>query len=225
MALSDEEVTRQIRQMVAFIEQEAAEKANEISVKAEEEFNIEKGKIVQQEKLKIMQQYERKQKNANIDRKIQYSNALNKSRLQVLKAKEDTIEELIEKARRDLSNLAKDSGKYSKLMESLVLEGCFGVLENEMVVVCREQDKNVVNGVLSGAQKRYTEATGKNVSLAISSTYLPKDSAGGVEVSNKDGSIKSMNTLEERLEFAARELQPELRTTVFGENPERAHAA
>ena len=35
--------SKQIKHMVAFIEQEASEKAEEIDAKAEEEFNIEKG--------------------------------------------------------------------------------------------------------------------------------------------------------------------------------------
>lgn len=56
--------------MVSFIEQEAAEKANEILVKAEEEFNIEKGRIVQQEKLKVMSLYEKKEKQVETQRKM-----------------------------------------------------------------------------------------------------------------------------------------------------------
>ena len=48
--------------MMAFIEQEANEKAEEIDAKAEEEFNIEKGRLVQQQRLKIMEYYERKEK-------------------------------------------------------------------------------------------------------------------------------------------------------------------
>ena len=42
-ALNDEEVSKQLKHMMAFIEQEANEKAEEIDAKAEEEFNIEKG--------------------------------------------------------------------------------------------------------------------------------------------------------------------------------------
>lgn len=37
---------------------------------AEEDFNIEKGRLVQQEKLKIMQQYERKEKQVEVERKM-----------------------------------------------------------------------------------------------------------------------------------------------------------
>lgn len=82
MALSDSDVQKQIQHMMAFIEQvcvitildniglnsntevdfgsqEANEKAEEIDAKAEEEFNIEKGRLVQQQRLKIMEYYER----------------------------------------------------------------------------------------------------------------------------------------------------------------------
>ena len=42
MGISDNDVQKQLRHMMAFIEQEANEKAEEIDAKAEEEFNIEK---------------------------------------------------------------------------------------------------------------------------------------------------------------------------------------
>ena len=74
--------------------QEANEKAEEIDAKAEEEFNIEKGRLVQQQRfkimngcvswskrhffrLKIMEYYERKEKQVDLQKKIQSSNMLN----------------------------------------------------------------------------------------------------------------------------------------------------
>ncbi len=42
MPIKDDDVEKQLRHMMAFIEQEANEKAEEIDAKAEEEFNIEK---------------------------------------------------------------------------------------------------------------------------------------------------------------------------------------
>ena len=103
MALSDSDVQKQIQHMMAFIEQvtihmhglgeklkttrtdfwyntrfqEANEKAEEIDAKAEEEFNIEKGRLVQQQRLKIMEYYERKEKQVDLQKKIQSSNMLN----------------------------------------------------------------------------------------------------------------------------------------------------
>ncbi len=60
----------QIKHMMAFIEQEANEKAEEIDAKAEEEFNIEKGRLVQQQRLKIMEYYERKEKQVELQKKM-----------------------------------------------------------------------------------------------------------------------------------------------------------
>lgn len=56
--------------MMAFIEQEANEKAEEIDQKAEEEFNIEKGRLVQNQRLKIMEYYERKEKQVELQKKM-----------------------------------------------------------------------------------------------------------------------------------------------------------
>ena len=50
--------------MTAFIRQEALEKAKEIRIKADEEFAIEKSKLVRQDTQSIDTQYERKFKQA-----------------------------------------------------------------------------------------------------------------------------------------------------------------
>lgn len=46
---------------------------------------------MQQQKMKIAQMYERKEKQVEIQRKIEYSNALNKARLQVLRVQDDQL--------------------------------------------------------------------------------------------------------------------------------------
>lgn len=56
--------------MMAFIEQEANEKAEEIDAKAEEEFNLEKGRLVQHQRLKIMEYFERKEKSVELQKKM-----------------------------------------------------------------------------------------------------------------------------------------------------------
>lgn len=56
--------------MMGFIEQEADEKAEEINTKAEEEFNIEKSRIFQENKIKIMEFYEKKEKQVELQRRM-----------------------------------------------------------------------------------------------------------------------------------------------------------
>merc|ERR1712045_636866 len=125
MALSDADVSKQIKHMVAFIEQEASEKAEEIDAKAEEEFNIEKGRLVQQQRLKIMEFYERKEKHIELQKKIEMSNLQNKARLKVLKARDDHCESLLEDARSKLGNLAENPAQYRKLLEGLIAQAMF----------------------------------------------------------------------------------------------------
>ena len=55
---------------MAFIEQEANEKAEEIDARAEEEFTIEKGRLVQQNRVKINEFFDRKEKNVEMQRKM-----------------------------------------------------------------------------------------------------------------------------------------------------------
>merc|ERR1711993_119078 len=95
MTLSDADVHKQIKHMMAFIEQEANEKA-------EEEFNIEKGRLVQQQRLKIMEYYERKEKQVELQKKIQSSNMLNNARLKVLKARDDHVGQVLDNAKTQL---------------------------------------------------------------------------------------------------------------------------
>uniref|UniRef100_A0A8D0MEG5 ATPase H+ transporting V1 subunit E1 n=1 Tax=Sus scrofa TaxID=9823 RepID=A0A8D0MEG5_PIG len=87
--LSNAHVQKQIKHMMAFIEQEANEKAEEIDVKAEEEFNIEKSRLVQTQRLEIMEYYEKKEKQIEQQKKIQMSNLMNQARLKVLRASDD----------------------------------------------------------------------------------------------------------------------------------------
>lgn len=56
--------------MVQFIHQEAKEKAAEIKLKADEEFNIEKLRMVEAEKQKIRQEFERKEKQVEVQKRM-----------------------------------------------------------------------------------------------------------------------------------------------------------
>ena len=74
--------------MMAFIEQEANAKAEEIDAKAEEEFNIEKVRLVQTQRLKIMEYYEKKEKQIEQNRKIQMSSLMSQVRLKIVRLKD-----------------------------------------------------------------------------------------------------------------------------------------
>ena len=54
---------------------------------------------MQQQRVKIMEFYERKEKHIELQKKIEMSNLQNKARLKVLKSRDDHCESLLEEAR------------------------------------------------------------------------------------------------------------------------------
>ncbi|KAF7229286.1 V-type proton ATPase subunit E 1 [Nothobranchius furzeri] len=222
MALSDADVQKQIKHMMAFIEQEANEKAEEIDAKAEEEFNIEKGRLVQTQRLKIMEYYEKKEKQIEQQKKIQMSNLMNQARLKVLKARDDMISEMLNEARQRLANVAKDSARYSTLMDGLILQGFYQLLEPKVTIRCRKQDVQLVQQSVQRNIPIYKAAVKNNLEVRIDSdNFLSPDISGGIEMFNNDGKIKVSNTLESRLDLMAQQMMPETRVALFGTNPNR----
>ncbi|XP_035520686.1 V-type proton ATPase subunit E 1a isoform X2 [Morone saxatilis] len=222
MALTDADVQKQIRQMVAFIDQEAKEKIEEIDAKAEEEFNIEKGRLVQTQRVKIMAFYEKKEKQIEQHKKIQMSNLANQARLKVLKARDEMITDLLNEARQRLAEIAGDPARYSALLEGLVLQGFFRLLEPEVTVRCRQQDVEMVQAAVNTNIPIYKEAVKSNIVVKIDQKrFLPSEICGGVEVYNDNGKIKVSNTLENRIELIAQQMMPEIRANLFGANPNR----
>lgn len=222
MALSDADVQKQIKHMMAFIEQEANEKAEEIDAKAEEEFNIEKGRLVQTQRLKIMEYYEKKEKQIDQQKKIQMSNLLNQARLKVLKARDDMIKDLLNEAQQRLANIAKDPNHYKSLLEGLVLQGFYQLLEPKVIIRCRKEDVALVQVAVQKNIPIYKGAVKSNIEVRIDeNNFLPPNISGGVEVYNADGKIKVSNTLESRLDLLAQQMMPEIRVTLFGVNQNR----
>nr|CAG4641264.1 EOG090X0F8Y [Eulimnadia texana] len=214
MALSDTDVQKQIKQMMGFIEQEANEKVEEIDAKAEEEFNIEKGRLVQQQRLKIMEFYERKEK--------QSSNLQNQARLKVLQNQQQLVQNLLAEARGHLSKAAQDQKKYGTLVRDLVIQALFQLMEAQVTIRCRESDVPLVESVLPEAVSEYSKGINKPCNITINkSNYLPANSCGGVELSAREGRIKVNNTLESRLEMISGQMLPELRNQLFGVNKSR----
>ncbi|KAM7378353.1 hypothetical protein PAMA_013315 [Pampus argenteus] len=222
MALSDADVQKQIKHMMAFIEQEANEKAEEIDAKAEEEFNIEKGRLVQTQRLKIMEYYEKKEKQIEQQKKIQMSNLMNQARLKVLKARDDMISEMLNEARQRLANVAKDQARYPALLDGLILQGLYQLLETKVTIRCRKQDLQLVQASVQRNIPIYKAAVKNNLEVRVDQdNFLSPDISGGIELYNVDGKIKVSNTLESRLDLMAQQMMPEIRVSLFGANPNR----
>ncbi|OLN97260.1 V-type proton ATPase subunit E 2 [Colletotrichum chlorophyti] len=208
--------------MTAFIKQEAMEKAREIEIKANEEFAIEKSKLVRQETDAIDGQYEKKFKQAQMSLQITRSTVSNKTRLKVLGARQELLDSIFEDARKKLPQSTKDKSKYQTILKNLILEGLYALNEPEVAIRARKADFEAVKKAIEDAAKEYKKETGKESTAKVDeSDPLPAESAGGVYIIGGKGKIEINNTFEERLNLLKDTALPAVRETLFGKNPNR----
>lgn len=161
------QVAGELKKMTAFIRQEALEKAKEIQIKADEEFAIEKSKLVRQETAAIDAAYEKKFKQASMSQQITRSTLANKTRLRVLGARQELLDDLFEQARKKLSDVSKDKGKYQAALKNLILEGLYSMNEAKVQVRARKSDYDTVKKAIPEAEKEYKDKVGKDVKVEI----------------------------------------------------------
>jgi len=230
--LSQEQVNKQIDNMVQFIKREGTEKAEEIRLKAEEEFNIEKLRLIQSEKDKLTAAYDLKKKQAEIKKKIQQSNQIADSRRKLLQARDKAVGDIRAEAVQELVKVSQ-GGTYKQLLQDLLTQGFVSLGETEMKVTCRKEDESAVKGVLDAATSAYKSKTGTAAKVSIdTSKYLPPapkpghegaSCCGGVVISDASGRISVSNTLDSRLDICYQQRLPEIRIALFGRSKTREH--
>jgi V-type H+-transporting ATPase subunit E len=220
--MDDTEVQKQINQMVEFIKQEAEEKANEIRVAAEEEFNIEKLQMVEVEKHKIKREYERKESLVSVKKKIERSTTGNAARIKVLIARDRMMEEVLNTARDKLGDVSK-SPQYKQLLAGLIAQGAKKLQDSNCTIRCRKQDENVCKEAIALATER---VHGLQPTLDARESLPPapeiskdgKSCVGGVLVISSNGKTTCDNTLDARVRNTFEALMPRIRADIFGED-------
>ncbi|CAL9085667.1 unnamed protein product, partial [Musa textilis] len=225
--MNDADVSKQIQQMVRFIHQEAEEKANEISVAAEEEFDIEKLQLFEAEKRKIRQEYERKEKQVEIRKKIEYSMQLNASCIKVLQAQDELVNSMKEAAAMELLLVSNNHQSYEKLLKGLIVQVQIILLrlkEPAVLLHCRKDDLHLVESVLNPAKEEYAKKANAHAPDIVidNNIFLPPPPAhvnahgpycsGGVVLASIDGKIVCENTLDARLDVVFRKKLTEVLT-------------
>jgi V-type H+-transporting ATPase subunit E len=153
--------------MTAFIRQEAEEKAHEIRIKADEEFAIEKSKLVRQETDAIDAAYAKKFKQATMSQQITRSTLANKTRLRVLGARQELLDDIFTTAESRLSEPTKDAEEYQEVLKGLLVEGFVAMNEPELQIRARKQDYEVVKKAIEVAAEEYKNKSGSEVKATI----------------------------------------------------------
>lgn len=117
------------------------------------------------------------------------STQTNKSRLRLLQAREQHLQDLFSTAREQVTVLSKDEGRYTQLLEgvivqvrspifrfpcnlilSVVWQGLLQLLEPSATVYSRPKDEAIAKKAAENASKQYKEISGKTVEVSVEST-------------------------------------------------------
>lgn len=213
---------RQIRQMAEFIRLEAKEKAAEIRAKTRADADAERQAAVQNAKIRVAEEYERKEKAIVMEQRVAASVAEQQQRSRLLSTRDEHIQNLgKEAAARIASVAASNADAYASLMSALIKQ-CIVRLEYEpkIAIHTRPQDVDVVKKLLPNIiadVAAVTKAAGNEikVDLDVVSDESLASSAGGIIAYALHGRIKCSNTLEDRLNLALYDLTPTIRDLLF----------
>jgi len=219
------EAQSQISQMISFIASEAKDKANEINKKGEEEFSIEVHRIMTEQKEKVRQGYERKAKQIETQYAISKSLAINKMRLEKIRARQEQMQRIQDEAKGQLGG----QSQAPKFITSLIVQGLLMLLEKEVVVRCRQSDVRVVESCLQAAAAEYSKiiksesGSSRNVTLKLDKQFLPPAPSsqpgpsclGGVMLLCHHDKITIDNTIDIRLNLVMEQAKPAIRGLLF----------
>lgn len=220
-ALTPNQVNDELNKMQAFIKKEAEEKAKEVQLKADQEYEIEKTSIVRNETSNIDANFEDKLKKASLKQQITKSTIANKMRLKVLSAREQSLEKIFDNTKEELKKLARKEKQYKPVLHALILESLLRLLEPTAIVRVSEKDKKLAESLVDDVTKEYKKLTDRDVAIVVSDNFLSKDIAGGVMVTDESEKIEVDNTLEERLKLLSEEALPAIRLEIFGPSKTR----
>jgi len=221
MAASD-----QIRQMVNFILQEAHEKANEIRVKTEHDFNLEKQTLVHEAKLSIQDEFSKKEKDREVQERIARSAEIGECNVKKMKIRDELLDTLLNEAGTKCGMVARGQN-YPQLVQKLIVQGLIKIEEMEVTVYCREDDISVVEQILPAAVDEYVEIMERESGIKLQpqvqlntreEKFLPLSTYGGIMLTAIDGKIVCDNTMAARLSLVYNDLLPSIRAILFPED-------
>ena len=116
--MNDDDVKKQIKQMCDFILQEAREKANEIKVKTEEEYQIDLANQTQSGKAKVREEYALKEKGLDVQKRIAQSIEISKQNARKLGVREQLLNDLLQTTKEKLNKICDNQEEYKKIIKS-----------------------------------------------------------------------------------------------------------
>jgi len=211
--------------MVNFILQEAHEKANEIRVKTEHDFNLEKQTLVHEAKLAIQDEFTKKEKDREIQDRIARSAEVGECRVKKMKVRDDLLQTLLSEAGAKCAMVARGQN-YPHLLQKLIVQSLIKIDECNCIIYCRGEDVSTVEKILPDAIEEYVTIIERESGIKLSPKVtvnanrdrdLPDSTYGGVKETALQGKIVCNNTMSARLTLVYDELLPSIRAIIFPE--------
>lgn len=219
--MAETKESKQIRQMINFIMQEAHEKCNEIRLKADHDYQLEIQNLVHAGKVRVQEEYAQKTKDLEVQERVAKSNAVASSRVKKMKAREEMLENLKRETLAKLAAMTKTPA-YSKLLKELIVEGLVKLEESDVQIMCRSEDVAAVKKVMADATTAAKKKmAGTNVANQVKNVTMcakqlsSKGITGGVVLIAAGGKIELDQTLDERLTLAYNVAMPSIRSMLF----------
>lgn len=215
------ETDRRIKQMVAFIRQEARDKAEEIQVRATEECNVEVMKMTDKEKTTMREEFGQRMKRVEIESKIQRQKLLDQFRMELLKSEDNKKNELRKMVVNRFAKVTADKGKYKTFLKEAMIQAFLLIWdEAEVEVTCRKEDAGVVKSLMKPAleevKSRAKRECKEELKMVATFGDKPLNCSGGVMVTARGGKVVCDNTLDARLNIVMRTELPMVRRRLFG---------
>jgi V-type H+-transporting ATPase subunit E len=83
------------------------------------------------------------------------------------------LDDLFEETRSRTQSLSSDESSYGELLNKLVLQGAYTLMESDIAIRCREQDVDQVRDAIAYAKEEFENTLKCAMNLTISDDYLP----------------------------------------------------
>lgn len=169
LSADQEFLVQNLQKMIKYIQQETDKKVQMIKKEASKDADLEKALIINPEKEKIARRMEKELENYKTQMKIAQSQKMNSLRLEKLKVKIDCVNSVFEEAKvKLLQKIKDDSEEYRKVLKNLLVQGFIKLFEENVNVICKKEDYNVVCGLIEPAKSEFLEKVKKEAKKGIS---------------------------------------------------------
>lgn len=212
---------RQIKQMVAFIVQEADEKCKEIKIKTEHDFNLQKQNLIHNGKVTVQDEFAQKEKDLEIMERVQRSATISEARVRKMQQRDLLLLELKKNTLSKLGKRCHDKKAYAKLLNDLIVEGLLKIEEDFVEIQVRSCDVSLCKDAVQSASEEYkrlmaTRGIIVNPTVNVHTTTLPDNqTVGGCVLIAHHNRIVVDQTMEARLDIAFKGVMPHVRAALF----------